>query len=262
MIRLCSASIGENDFSDVFGATLDPGIAAQAIGAAGNYRADFNAVLKQMLKVGFSLRDLSAIEVPVLSTGKLFYRAEVAGGVAASDYISVTSGTDLCMVVPQGISWSAGGHAQLSVLMHFLSTDGAAAPVTIGTANGDLTGISNVYVADLDCVESININFGYELRFCQDGKLYPQDVFVVGQRPSMTIVTSDQAQVTTGNVAPGTVSALVADFAKVAEGGVRGAVRRYSLTGHVTRSVSGDRPGLVTLSCQGKGGFTVTDPVV
>lgn len=256
MIRLCSLGIGTSDYSDVFGVSVDPGIAREVIGAAGNYRADFNVVLKQNMMIAASLRDLAAVSAPGYQTGKMIFRKEVEGDVAGSGYVSFTSATNKCMVVPQGISWSSGGMASLSLMMQFLSTNGTTAPVTVGTAAGDLEAVSEVYVGASSCVENINLNFGYTLRPCKDGLLYPHKTFVVSQRPTLTIVTSDESGLDTANIAPGEIATLTASFAKVAEGGVRGATRSYALTGHIQRSVGAD--GNTTVSVQGKGGFTIS----
>jgi hypothetical protein len=258
MYMLNQVTLGANVHTGVFGSSFDPGILAQVLGAAGNYQGDFIPVIRQASKVGISLFDISALSAPALMQASLIYRGMVEGAVPGSTYISIASGSDLCFVVPQGISWSAGGTASLSLLLHFLSSNGSTAPITVGSTAGVQTAVSKVFAGNMGCVESINIGFGFDVRFCNDGFLYPRKVYIASQRPTLSITTNDESSLTTANLNPGAIGELSAVFAEVAEGGVRGTTRTYALTGHISRRTSGDRPGVTTVTCQGKGGFTIS----
>ena len=258
MQMLCNLLLNATAHTGVANLDVDPGVLAQVIGAAGNYQGDFNAVIRQMSRVNIGLWDIEALAAPSLTSGSLFLRKGAEGTVPGSSYISLAGTTGEVFFVPQSITWQAGGLATLVLQAIFLSSDGVAAPITIGTTAGATTAVSKTFSCNNPCIESVTINFGYRVDVCNDGLLYASKVYILEQRPTLSYVTSNDESLATADFNPGTVEEVSVVFAEVAEGGVRGDTLTFALTGHVTRRLSGDRPTKMTVSVQGKGGFTIS----
>lgn len=257
---LCSASLNGTAVSTLNSSSWNAGMERLMLGAAGNYRAEFAALMRQAQRGSLSTRKITAISEPVLGNGSLTFRDVAEGSVGGSSYISLTGTNGATLIVPRQIIWSAGQAAALSVDMFFLSSDGVAAPLTVGTTAGNLTAEADVWVGNGGGINSITVDFGYEINFPPDGFLYPKHSFIISQRPMISIVTSERASlITTANLNPGSISTLTAILAKIADGGVRGTQKQYALNGHLSLgSIDGDKPGTVRKMLNGTGTFTIS----
>lgn len=258
MFILCSASLAGTAVSTLSESTFNAGMERALIGAAGNYQAEFAALMRQMARGTVGTRKLDALATPTLGASNLIFRQVDQGGTGNTTYISLAGGSTT-LVVPRRVSWSAGGPAVLSVEILFLSSNGTSAPVTVGSTAGSLTAEADVWVGSGTGIYSIDVDFGYDIAVPQDGHLYPINAFVRSQRPMIRIGAYADSNITQTNAMPGSISTLTAAFAKMADGGVRGASRSYAVTGHYhIGTVAGQAPGTVTLECAGKAGITIT----
>jgi len=259
MFILCSADLDGTDVSTLESSGVTPQMQRLLLAAAGNYRAEFVALLREVVRANIVTRDIEALTAVKLGSGSVTYRGVDEGGVGSSTYKTVKGTDGATLIVPRTISWAAGGVATLAVDMFFLSSDGVQAPVTVASTAGDLTAEADVWVGAGDLVNSIRIDFGYEIVMPEDGYLYPQHSFIRSQRPVISYVAQDEGELTTANLNPGSISTLTVRLAKIADGGVRGAQKTYSLTGHVhVDQVQGAKPGTVSVTCVGKGGITIS----
>lgn len=259
MFVLCSATVDETAISTLNTLNWSAGITAVMTGAAGNHQAEFAAVMRALSRGTLATRKLDALAAPVLGDGALFFRGVDQGGLPNSDYISLTGTAGKVLWVPRMVDWSEGQPARLTLEALFLSSDGTTAPITVGTASGDLTAEADVWVGDGTGIQSLSVDFGFQIATPGDGHLYQVNSFIQAQRPSIRVRTVNEADITSGNLNPGSVSSLSAVFAKVADGGVRGALRTYTVTGHRrVEQVAGAKPGTVEIVVQGKGGVTIS----
>ncbi len=258
---LCSATLSGTPISTLSGSSWNAGMERLLLGAAGNYQAEFVALMRQMARGALTTRKINAVSAVALNTGILIFRDVAEGGVGNTSYISLTGTSNKTLIVPRQISWSAGQAAELSVDLYFLSSDGITAPITVGTIAGNLSAEADVWVGNGDGINQITVDFGFELNFPQDGRLYQVHSFVLSQRPSIAITTSERGSlITTANLNPGSVSTLTATFDKLEDGGVRSATQAvYEVTGHYhVENVQGAKPGTVRLTCAGVNGLTIS----
>jgi hypothetical protein len=259
MIIPCSVTTGATAISTLASAQYSEGVEEVLNAAAGNYQAEFVNVLRQIPRVSVGTRLINALAAASLGNGALFFRSQADGGVGGSSYVSMVGTNGKVMTVPRTINWSAGGVAVLAMEMAFLSSDGVSAPITVGSTAGDLTAESAEWVGDSDQVKSIDVDFGYDVSYPADGKLYAVHPFIVSQRPKLSYVTFDPTLLTTARVNPGSITTASAVFAQCANGGVRGATLTFTLTGRVrVAQVDGARPGTIQVVCSGTGGFTIS----
>jgi hypothetical protein len=257
MIILCSASLGGTVVSTLNSSSFNAGVERVMIGASGNHQSEFAAVMRILSRGMLSTRKIDALSAPALGASNLIFRNVAQGGTGSSTYVSLAGGAT-SLVVPRSISWAPGAPAQLSVEIIFFSADGSTAPVTVGSTTGGLTAEADVWVGGGTGISSIQVDFGYEIAIPPDGHLYPIQGFVVRQLPSVAVVGTSEALITQANIQPGAIATLTATFNKIADGGVRGAAKTFSVTGHQhAASVDGGQPGSVALVCAGKGGITV-----
>lgn len=261
MFILCSATCDATTISTLASSSWNAGMQRLMLGAAGNHQAEFVALMRQAQTGQFATRKIDAVAAVALTTGGLFFRDVEDGGVGNTTYVSLVGTSNKTLIIPRGITWSAGSAAQLAVEMMFFSSDGVTAPLTVGSTAGVLTAEDSVWVGHGDGINQINVDFGLEINVPPDGYLYPRRGFVISQRPSISIVTSERGSLlTTANLNPGSVATLTATFDKLADGGVRSATQKvYSVTGHYhVEQVEGAKPGTVRLRCDGKNGLTIT----
>lgn len=259
MFILCSVTVNGTACSTLASKSFDAGVERLLLGAAGNYQAEIVALMRQVPRVRFSTRKINLFTDVALGSGAAIFRSVTEGGVGGSSYISLTGTNNYTLSVPRRITWQQGGPAILEGEMFFLSSDGAAAPITVGATTGDLTAETALWSGDTDQVYSISIDFGYDIALPADGKLYQKHVFVRAQRPVITIGTYASTDITTAKVNPGSITSLTAVLAAIADGGVRGTTASYAVTGHcVTSAIEGAKPGTVMVSCAGKGGITIS----
>lgn len=259
MFILCSVSVNGTACSTLASKNVDPGVERVLLGAAGNHQAEFVALMRQIPRVRFSTRKIDLFTAVTLGNGNAIFRTVTEGGTGNSTYVSLTGTNNYTLSVPRRISWQQGGPAILEGEMIFLSSTGAAAPITVGSTTGDVTAEADVWSGDMDQVYSISIDFGFDIALPPDGLLYQKHVFVRAQRPVISIGTYANSYITTANVNPGSISTLTAILAKVADGGVRGTQSNYAVTGHyVLGGIDGSKPGTVMVTCAGKGGITIT----
>lgn len=258
MFILCSASVNGTAVSTLAASSFNSGIERVMTGAAGNYQAEFAAVMRLLANGSISTRKIDLLAAPVLGNGNLIFRTVANGGTGDAAYVSLTGTASYTLWVPRTITWQAGSPATLSLDVFFLSSNGIAAPVTVGTTAGDLTAETKVWSGDENLVSDLTVDFGYEISFPQDGKLYQQRCFVVSQRPMIRLTCYDETKITTANLNPGSISTLTATLAELANGGVRGTTKQYSVTGHYSvTSVAGAKPGTVQVQCAGTGGISI-----
>lgn len=258
MFILRSASLAGTAVNTIPSASFSSGIEALMLAQASNAQAEFALVMRQLAEITLQTHKIDAASVVVLGASGLYFVEVDQGGVANSDNISIVGGSG-CLVVPEGISWQAGQPATLSARVMFLSSNGTTSPVTVGTTSGDVTAAADFWVGHGTGVSAIDIQFGYKINVPPDGHLYPIDAYIEEQRPMIRITTDQESSFgATADLSPGTINTLTATFKKVAEGGVRGASKTYSLTGLITRpNIASGAPGKITIECRGKGGFTI-----
>lgn len=258
MFITCSALINGTAVSTLADSSFNSGMERLLVGAAGNYQAEFVALMRQVARGTISTRKLDALAAPAAAAGNIIFRQVTQGGTGNTTYISLAGGATT-LVVPRRVSWAAGGPAALSCEFIFLSSDGSTAPVTVGATAGALTTEADVWSGSGTGISAIEIDFGYNVVIPPDGHLYPINAFTASQRPVIRVTTNADAQITQANAMPGSVATLTATFLKLADGGVRGASRAYAVTGHLhAASIAGGYPGSVVLECAGKGGLTIT----
>lgn len=258
MFILCSATIDSTAISTLANSRVDPGMERLLLAAAGNHQAEFVALLRQIPRFTFATRKLDATAGTVLSqkTGTLFFRQVEVGGTGNATYVSLTGSKAL--IIPRTIQWTAPGVATLSMEMIHFSADGSTAPITVGASAGSLTTEADEWTGGGTGISQITVDFGYQVAIPPDGHLYPINHFIVAQRPLISYVTNDEAAITTAALNPGAISALTVTFNKIADGGVRGAAKTYSVTGHHhIGGVEGAKPGTVQISCYGKAGVSI-----
>lgn len=257
---LCSADVDGTDISTLSGSSWNANMDRAMPGAAGNYKPEFVALMKQLSRGAFSTRKIDACPTVIMGDGGLFFRSVDEGGVGNTSYKSLVGTSGKTLIVPKQIVWTAGKPAEISVEMHFLSTDGITQPLTVGTTAGDLTAEDSVWVGNGDGVNQITLDFGFKLNFPPDGRLYQVHSFIERQEPMLTIVTTELGSLlTTANLNPGSIGTLTATFDKLADGGVRTATQKlYAVNGHYhVNEVQGAKPGTIALVCAGKS-LTIT----
>lgn len=258
MFIINSATVGSSTITTLASQSWSAGMERIITGAAGNYQGEFIALMRQTSRCALTTRTINALSAPSLADGALFGRVIANGGTGSASYISLAGATGRVLWLPRSISWAAGSPAVLSLEAIFLSADGSTAPITIGTTAGDLTAEAKDWVGGGTGVQAISVDFGYNVTVIPDGNLYPQNAIVVGQSPSLSIVTTDTTLLTTGNANPGAVASLSVVFNEIANGGVRGTALTFSLTGHKhVESINYGRPGTISVSVAGTGGFTI-----
>lgn len=257
MFILCSASLAGTAVSTLANSSFNPGIERAMLAAAGNHQAEFAAVMRSMARGTVTTRKINALTSYALGASNLVFRNVAQGGVGSSTYVSLAGGAT-SLVVPRRLSWNAGSPAQLTAEIIFLSANGTTAPVTVGSTAGSLTAEADVWVGAGTGVYMIEVDFGIEISIPQDGHLYPINAFIMREHPSIRIGTYDEAAITQANIQPGSISSLTATFAKIADGGVRGAETTYTVSGHlIVDPVTGAKPGTVVKTCQAEGGITI-----
>jgi hypothetical protein len=256
-LKLCSANINGTAVSTLSNAQWSAGMEKYIGGASGNYQGEFCAVMRQIPAVSLTTRKINALEAVVFGAGNLIFREQEEGGTGNTTYKSLTGTNNFTLWIPRRISWAPGGPATLSVDGIFLSSTGAAAPITVGTTSGSLAAEADIWVGNEEQCDSIDLDFGYQIALPQDGFLYGKHCFIESQRPRLTVRHTHLDNVTTANVNPGSLSTLTATLAKVSEGGVRGTAFTISATGivHVGDIASGS-PAAATFTVDGKGGIT------
>jgi hypothetical protein len=257
---LCSADLDGTAVTTLSGSSWNAGMQRAMVGAAGNYKPEFVALMSQMSRGQFSTRKIDACPAIVMGGGGLFFRAVEEGGVGNSTYVSLIGTASKTLIVPNQLTWGADKPAELSVDIYFLSSDGIAAPLTVGATAGSLTPEDSVWVGNGDGVNQITLKFGFKLKFPRDGRLYQVHSFVESQEPELSIVTTERGSLlTTANLNPGSVGTLTATFDKLTDGGVRSATQKsYAVAGHYhVENVQGAKPGTVQLFCAGKS-LTIT----
>jgi hypothetical protein len=143
--------------------------------------------------------------------------------------------------------------------MVFLSTDGATAPVTVGTTSGSTTAEAKIWSGNDEQVDRIDLDFGFNVIWPADGRLYAEHCYIESQRPRLTVHKTHMDDVTTANLNPGAVATLTAVLAELAEGGVRGTTFSVAVTGGVqVDGIDSGAPTGITMTCDGKGGVTIT----
>lgn len=259
MFILCSASLNGTAISTLNSCSWSAGMQRVLLGAAGNHQAEFVALMRQEQMASIATRKINALSSVVLGNGNLIFRTVAEGGTGTSTYISLTGTNGATLLVPRTINWSAGSPASLSLDMIFLSSTGSAAPLTVGSTTGSLTEEADVWVGSGDGVNSITIDFGFQINLPSDGYLYPKHSFVLSQRPVISRTLTEQGSLlTTANLNPGSVSTLTATFNKIDDGGVRNGTLAFALTGHYhVDSVEGAKPGTVREICAGVDGLTI-----
>jgi hypothetical protein len=256
MFMACSASLAGTAVSTLSESSFSAGMERVLTGAAGDYQAEFVALMRQISRGSIGTRKIDVLSAPALGVSNIIFRQVTQGGTGNDTYKSLAGGAT-SMVVPRRLSWSAGAPAVLSVEIIFLSANGTTAPVTVGTTAGDLTSEAGVWVGSGTGISAIEVDFGYDIQIPPDGHLYPIQAFIASQRPVISITTNDESLITTANVNPGSVATtLTAAFAAVASGGVRGTTRSYAVTGHY--HVDSVAPGTVRVTCAAKDGITVS----
>lgn len=258
MIILMSAAAGSAALSTLANASFSSGLQQVVLGAASNPQGEFIAAMRQTPAVNFATRKIDALEASVLGDGALYFATAANGGSYGAPYVSLTGASGLVLTIPRQISWSPGQPAQMSVDQVFLSSDGSTHPITVGSLQGDSTAEADVWVGAGDGVSQITVDFGYTFAPIPDGNLFPQEMILQSERPVISITQHDEAALTQTNV-EGEIATLSVEFSKLADGGVRGASRTYSLTGLLTvEGVQGGRPSTVVKRCVGKGGLTIS----
>lgn len=256
-LKLCSASINGTAVTTLSNAQLSAGMEKYVGAAAGNYQGEFVAVMRQIPAVSLTTRKIDAITAPVFGSGNLIFRAQEEGGTGNTTYKSITGTNSYTLWIPRRISWAPGSPATLAVDAVFLSSTGAAAPITVGTTSGSLTAEADAWVGNEEQCDSIDLDFGYNIVMPPDGFLYGKHCFIDSQRPRLTVRHTHLDNVTTANINPGSVSSLTATLAKLAEGGVRGTALTITVTGLLNVSdVASGSPAAATFTVDGKGGIT------
>ena len=258
MFILCNAVINTDKLTTLGTGSFNAGFEKVLTGAAGNYQAEFVGGMRQVPRIQFDVRKIDALAAPVLTTAALIFRSVDQGGTGNSTYLSLTGSTGACLCVPRTLSWSPGGPASLSVEIIFLSTNGTTAPITVGSTAGDLTAETAQWVGGGTGVQQISLDFGYAIQIPPDGNLYAVDSYVMAQRPRLSIITRDPTLATTANLNPGSVASLTATLNTIATGGVRGAAKTFTLTGHkIVEQLAAGAPGTLLIACDGVGGITI-----
>lgn len=255
--RLCSASLNGTVVSTLNNATWSSGLDAYVGGASGNYQGDFVANMRQVPAVSLVTRKIDALSEVTLGNGNLIFRQMTEGGTGNSTYLSLTGTNSYTLLIPRRISWAAGRPAELAIDMVFLSSSGSAAPITVGSTTGGTSAETKIWSGDDEQCDRIDLDFGYNVVWPADGKLYAKHCFVMDQRPVLTAHYTHLDGVTTTNLNPGSVSSLTCILAELAEGGIRGTQLSISVTGllHAAGIESGTPAGH-TLTVNGKGGVT------
>lgn len=141
--------------------------------------------------------------------------------------------------------------AKISYEGFAISTDGTTHPVTVagsaallGTPSADegfVPGYVDVNGTDINGVQSINIDFGIEVRVYRgDGEAYPTFVAIMTRKPVINFTTNDVTALTTIGAAGAAVSAsdITVFLRKVSEGAVRVAA---ATTEHISFTVDEGR---------------------
>jgi hypothetical protein len=257
MYKIASASLAGNAFNTLQTMTWSAGFERLMTGNSAQHQAEFVALMRQMSTANIATRKISAVESFAFGSSSLFYRALTQGGVHADSWKSITGENSL--VIPRTVTWSAGAAAVLAVDVMWYSTNGITAPLTVGGTTGLTSVEADVWVGAGTGVSSITVDFGFQAVTPPDGHLYPIDCYISAQRPRIRIITNDFTSLTTAAANPGSISSLTATFSKLTDGGVRGASKTYTLTGHVAvEEVADGEPGTVAVTCEGKGGLTIS----
>ncbi len=259
MFILSSAKIGATTFSTLATSSWNAGIERAMLAAADNHQAEFELVQRQLARGMFATRDLdTAIVEPVQGAASLHFVQVDQGGTANATWISIAGAQVLA--IPRTVNWSAGGAAALAAIeLIFLSTDGATAPMVIGSDAGVSTAETDVWVGSGQGISGLAVDYGFQESIPPDGFLYPVNAFIVAQRPSVAVSSVNDSDITTAGLVAGEIAQLDAVFAKIAPGGIRGATRTYSCTGHRhVATVAGAKPGTVQRMVAGSGGVTIS----
>lgn len=228
------------------------------LAAASNHQAEFVALMRQMPRLTYATPKIDALSAVALGNGSAFFRTVDQGGTGNSTWVSIAGTNGAVLNIPRRITWRAGSPAILEAEMVFLSTNGSTAPITVGSTAGATTAFANAWSGDVESVYEISVDFGFEIAYPQDGLLYQKHNFVVAQRPVISVGSYDSDGMTTANLNPGSISSLTATLAAIADGGVRGTQKTYTVTGHlVVDNVTGAKPGTVMKTCFGKNGITI-----
>lgn len=259
MFRMCSASLAGTVVNTLQSMNWSNGVERLMLAQAKNHQAEFALVMRQLAQASITTHKIDAIAAPIAGASNVIFVDVAQAGTAGTSYRSIAGGATT-IVIPRRINWSAGQPAALEVAMLFLSSNGTTAPCTVGTTAGGLTAAADFWVGSGTGISSIEVDFGWNYNVPGDGHLYPIDCFFDSQRPMIRITTTDPSSyLSTANANPGSISSLTATLAAVADGGIRGATKTYTVTGHlVLRDATGGAPGSVTIECAAENGITIS----
>jgi hypothetical protein len=255
---LGSVNVDGTAVSTLQSSSFEGGFERLLLAAAANHQADFVALMRQIPRVRYSTPKIDALAAVTLGAGSAFFRTVTQGGAGSSTWVSLTGTNGYVLHVPRRITWNAGSPAILDAEMIFLSPNGTTAPITVGSTAGSTTAFANAWSGDVESCYTITVDFGFEIALPQDGLLYQKHNFIVSQRPVIMVGSYDSDGITTTNLNPGSISSLTATLAAIADGGIRGTQKTYTVTGHLTvPEIAGAKPGTVMKRCDGKNGITI-----
>lgn len=257
------------DYGGGFIAEVDPSSAkvtpaiAEAMQKCGALHPQIKLGLTAEPTVEFSLFDIKALSTPaLLSVGsplKLYFRALSDTLGFGAGYISVacTSG----LAVPTNLSGGKGKLATLGVTVHLTSSDGDAAPFTVGTASPTLSAPADFYclgvvtlTTALVGVTEAALDFGLKVAkdTGENGFPYPRKCWIIDQDAKITTTVEGIAEATQARAAVGTAETTVTiTYRKVTAALMPANSGGYLITGqkagvHVG-TLAGGRPATVQL---------------
>lgn len=134
------------------------------------------------------------------------------------------------LIVPVSVSASQGENVRLAIDVHFYSSDGTTAPVTISVNQAlasqsfnVLHAFGPVYFGGSLVAECVgwSVNFGISVeKSSHDGSIYPQRVYITDRRPTIDFVFEDFDSVNTFGVMYGVMTSAAVYGRKRSAGGV------------------------------------------
>jgi hypothetical protein len=251
--------IAEVDPSSV---KVTPGL-AEAIQKCGAIHPQIKLGLTAEPTIELSFFDIKALSGPaLLSVGsplKLYFRALSDTLGFGTGYISVTCTSG--MAVPTTLGGGKGKLATLGCTVHLTSTDGDAAPFTVGTTSATLSAPTDFYclgivtlTTALAGVTEASLDFGFKVAkdTGENGFPFPRKCWIADQDAKITTTVEGLAEATQARSAIGTAETTVTiTFRKVTAALMPANSGGYLVTGqkagvHVG-TISGGRPSTVQL---------------
>ena len=205
-LGLIDCATPDRTFGGIQNWRLSTGMNRIVEASGGQVDPTFTSIMDLRPSIGFTTLQISALASFGIAGAQItnldayiqkLVKYGTRGGALAHTKVNI--GTGMC--VPRSLSVAQGGRAELAMDAIALSTDGAAAAVTVtvdqslpagGTVGEEFTmGPVKINGTEIDC-ESVNVDFGLQLQIdASGGQVFPTYACIISRQPVIRCTSKD-----------------------------------------------------------------------